>query len=326
MSFLKIQFSAGASESWSPMLSRVTLVGLPTVTDPLNDWSHTYSHTASWAFDTANPSYFNGDNSRAYRTSDTTSDIVYYEPGITSFEGRMYSTYTSDFNKVSFYVSIDDTYWIPLLNVSMSPAFSGGGGNEEYVDFTPDTPIALGMNYLEIEIQAGTSRNWNPEVSQVLPSYTGLTNILDPLNNWSDTASHSANWTLDTSNPSYYNGDNSRAVRTSNTTEDIIYHYNNISNVDARFYADSIADFSFISLYVSADMNTWTKLTGLPQPTAYAAGGGGNLYLEDFIAGFELPYSSVVPYASNYLKIVINQGTSKTSNPALSHIAISYSG
>ena len=73
-------------------------------------------------------------------------------------------------------------------------------------------------------------------------------------------------------------------------------------------------------------MNTWTKLTGLPQPTAYAAGGGGNLYLEDFIAGFELPYSSVVPYASNYLKIVINQGTSKTSNPALSQIAISYSG
>jgi hypothetical protein len=80
--------------------------------------------------------------------------------------------------------------------------------------------------------------------------YAGLnpTVTTDSLSNWSLVSAKSANWTLDGSNSTYFNGDTSRATRTVDDTEYLVYAYPNITHFSAKVYAwnGPIGDVSFL--------------------------------------------------------------------------------
>ena len=63
------------------------------VTDDLNDFSKTYSHTGTFWFDSSNSSYFQGDTSRLARTeasASSPSSFVYKYSSIESFTVTTY--------------------------------------------------------------------------------------------------------------------------------------------------------------------------------------------------------------------------------------------
>ena len=71
-------------------------LSLQTITDPLNNFSLAYSHSADLTLDTTTPVDFQGDASRAESPTGTTSDdIVWNQPGMATFEATGYYKNTS---------------------------------------------------------------------------------------------------------------------------------------------------------------------------------------------------------------------------------------
>src|SRR2546423_261075 len=143
---------------------------LNTVTDPLNDWTRTSSHTENWSFDVTNPENFNGDLSRATRTSATTESIVYHFPEITSIEADVYYSNTLDSSLVQFYVSSDGTNWTSLTSerADLGPTASGW----YRAVFSRHADVPAGTNFCKIEL-LGLDPIWTPQLSQMTFTYTG---------------------------------------------------------------------------------------------------------------------------------------------------------
>jgi hypothetical protein len=84
--------------------------------------------------------------------------------------------------------------------------------------------------------------------------------LTDNLNDYSNVFYHSANWGFDTTIPASFNGDTSRLVRTTNTTETIQYLLWGLTTFDVRVYVNVMADFNYISLSISPNDVTWTAV------------------------------------------------------------------
>ena len=132
------------------------------VTDDLNDFSKTYSHTGTFWFDSSNSSYFQGDTSRLARTEASASppsSFVYKYSSIESFIATTYFWPSESIRHFAFYYSPDGSTW-----TSISPIISNEGGDWIRVVYSGSLP--RGANFLKVEFPSGGTY-WTPQVSQV---------------------------------------------------------------------------------------------------------------------------------------------------------------
>lgn len=134
-----------------------------TVTDDLNDFSKTYSHTGTFWFDGSNSSYFQGDTSRLARAeaiASPPSSIVYKYSSIESFIVTTYFWPYESISHFAFYSSPDGSTW-----TSISPYIFNAGGDWIKVVYYGWLPP--GTNFLKVEFPS-SGIYWTPQVSQVM--------------------------------------------------------------------------------------------------------------------------------------------------------------
>lgn len=153
----------------------------------------------------------------------------------------------------------------------------------------------------------------NPLLSAV---YAALHPVVttDSLSDWTKVSSNTANWALDSSNPSYFNGDTKRANRSTNTTEHLIYTRPQISKFSAKVYNLTSA-ISTVHFFVST--NNGTTYTEVPvtvgSRTASASSWGY----------YTIKNTSVLPANVTNLKVQFTP-TSNNWDPQLSSITINH--
>jgi hypothetical protein len=141
--------------------------------------------------------------------------------------------------------------------------------------------------------------------------------LTDDLNDLSKAYAHSANFFLDSSNPTVFNGDVSRLARSSNTEEYVVYRSPSLTRDVTGFTAtgwywpdEAIADFAF---YASADGTAYTPFT----PTKTTVSGGGSVWNKVVYQGNGLPEGT------KWIKMVFKQNTANYWNPQLGSVEIS---
>jgi len=146
--------------------------------------------------------------------------------------------------------------------------------------------------------------------------YSGLnpTTSVDNLNDWSQVNSKSAGWTLDTSNPAYMNGDTSRATRTADTTQYLVYSYPNITKFSAKVYTWN-GPVSAASFFISTDNGvTYSALSVTPGSKTISTSPWGYYTIKN---------ASPLPAGVTNLKVQFS--TSGNSwDPQLSQISITH--
>ncbi len=120
------------------------------------------------------------------------------------------------------------------------------------------------------------------------------TTVVDTLNNWSYSYSHTSNMMFDSTNPSYFIGDTSRAKRSNSSTGNIIYNFSNIKTFQAAAYKFSTTDLSKVKFYSSPDNVTWTLVSSTYTTPVLTANGW---YSTTFTP------ASNLPSGTNYLKV-----------------------
>lgn len=136
------------------------------IVDEMNDFTKSYSHTASLTFDAANTNYFAGDKSRLVRTSATYENIVYHTPGNINY--MMVDTYfwpneaVADFK---FYTSNDGTSYTEYV-----PDKTNLGGNWTRIKYESSS-LPTNTKYLKIEFRNTSVNNWNPQISKIQIDY-----------------------------------------------------------------------------------------------------------------------------------------------------------
>ncbi|MFC5404137.1 S-layer homology domain-containing protein [Cohnella soli] len=122
------------------------------------------------------------------------------------------------------------------------------------------------------------------------------TTIEDELSDVSKVFSYTANWTIDGSNPQFFGGDAARIVRTSKSTESVVYHLSGIQSfsVQAFYFSGSTG---VIKFYGSSDATTWTEI---PSDYADPYGTGSGWY------GTVYSPSAALQSGIDYLKIEIS--------------------
>ena len=136
----------------------------------------------------------------------------------------------------------------------------------------------------------------------------------DTLSNLTGVSSRSANWTLDGSNPTYFKGDTSRATRTVDDTEYLVYSYPNITTSTAKVYAwnGPIGNVSFLvstdngATYTAVGVTTGSK-TITTSPWGY----------------YNITNAAPLPPGVTNLKVQFS-ATGQTWDPQLSQISITH--
>lgn len=139
--------------------------------------------------------------------------------------------------------------------------------------------------------------------------------ISDYYNDLSMISAHSANWQVSNGVGATVNDDPNVLTRTVDDTEYVEYQAAGMVSFNLRAYASaSISDLTFFS---SPDGSTWTAVpvtTGSKSTTTSTWG------------WYDIIPSASLPSGTNYLKIVVTGPTGSTSDPALSQIAVNYTG
>lgn len=275
-----------------------------TFTDNLDDWSKAFSHTTNWDLGGTNAAIrYEGDTSRAKRTSNTTESITYKLNGVDGFSAKIYYAY-SIAGKVKFYTSPDNVTYTLQTVTQDTPVNTETSWYRTI--FTNAGNLPNGTNYVKVEF-LNDSNIWTPQLSQITLKQT----INDPLDNWSNTYTHSANLDLGgTTSTNRYEGDNSRAKRNTASDGTIIYKLEGATLFSAKvYYAGSITD--KIKFYTSADNLTY-RLQSTTQDTAVNT--ETNWYRINFS-------STSLPVDTKYIKIVLTND-SLVYTPQISEVTI----
>ncbi|MEG0692787.1 MAG: glycoside hydrolase [Oscillospiraceae bacterium] len=263
-----------------------------TVVDDLNDLKKVYSASKEWMLEGNNPyGGFDEDFSRARRTKLDKQELVYRFKNITDFTAQIY--FHLGLQGLSFYSSTDGIAWTNL-NYDQSKSLTTGGGWEK-IKIDRNEPLPTNTNYIKVEFDKG-GKEWDKHLGQIkFKCDNNFPAPYDTLDDWSKTFSHSPNWKLDTDKSTSFEGDTSRARRTTATTEQIVYKApgeSMIKDFTAKlFYFRTYS--SPFHFYTSNDGETWTKID-----TSFT----GDIYTTDY---WHRQYCTPVNQSLNskYLKI-----------------------
>ncbi|MBO9607289.1 MAG: discoidin domain-containing protein [Paenibacillaceae bacterium] len=176
-------------------------------------------------------------------------------------------------------------------------------------------------NIAESLVDTGTSYNADPRAIQlarqeVLDQLTGQAAsaaFVDTLDDLSQIWAKSAQMDIDRTNPVFFGGDAARLFRRDNSDQYAIYYKPNITSFTAQLYSDSTDDIEF---WGSADNKTWYPLDVALSPPV-------TTYVTWFGVAAAAP---VIPWGTNYLKIVFKGSNAKSWVPQLGQIGITYGG
>ncbi|WP_281889891.1 polysaccharide lyase family 8 super-sandwich domain-containing protein [Paenibacillus sp. YYML68] len=137
-------------DALTPQISQITVQnGQDTITDPLNDWSLSYSHTSSWQFVGGTTANFEGDTSRIRRKVNTTEEVVYNLSNLTVFKAKVYYNTPSVTNKINLYTSANGQTWSKQSKTIDTPVSTGNGWFRANVSISS---IPAGTQYAKIEL------------------------------------------------------------------------------------------------------------------------------------------------------------------------------
>jgi fibronectin type 3 domain-containing protein len=144
----------------------------------------------------------------------------------------------------------------------------------------------------------------------------GTQNIVDDLADLSLFSSQSPNWTIDSSNPQYFDQDVTRATRTADDTEYLIYSFPNISNFTARVYSLA-GPITAVKFYASTDGGATFNQIAVNVGSKSTSTGWGYC---------DITPSSALPNGVTDLKIEFNSGSGNAWDPQLAKVAFTYVG
>jgi fibronectin type 3 domain-containing protein len=134
------------------MSSAVTATTHGTLTDSLDSWSLTSSHSAGFTLDTTNAANFNGDASRATRTTANDEYYSYEANGLTTVSFDLY--YTNGANSTYANTAPNTTGpWTTLTLTQSAPVLTQNG----WYKVTYQGTIASGQNVIGIHLIGGSA-------------------------------------------------------------------------------------------------------------------------------------------------------------------------
>lgn len=186
--------------------------------------------------------------------------------------------------------------WPAVTNSKLYNIYRNGQlvGTSPTTSFT-DSNLPFGQTY-QYSVSAWGDHQGEGNLSSAVTATTHGT-LTDTLDTWSLTASHSAGFTLDTTNPANFNGDASRATRTTANDEYFTYAANGMTTVSFDLYYTNGAN----STYANTAPNTsgpWTTLT-LTQSSPVATQNGW----------YKITYSGTIAAGQNVIGIHLTGGT-----------------
>ena len=132
------------------------------VTDTLENWDKTYSHTDGLMFETVHPALFENSPSHLKRSRNTPETLTYHLPGLAAFTVRAYSVGPLA-NQVQAETSPDGILWTAAALVSDAPAPTADGWAR--VNLRPSR-LPAGTNYLRLTL-SGNAPIYSPQISRI---------------------------------------------------------------------------------------------------------------------------------------------------------------
>ncbi|MFD0715843.1 glycoside hydrolase domain-containing protein [Paenibacillus sp. GCM10027626] len=186
------------------------------------------------------------------------------------------------------------------------------GGTQDWRKYTIDGIVAqaAGLRVIVRTAAGATGTVW---VDDAVISAAKLPDTFtDQLDTFDGIFERSASLYIDSTNPSYFEGDKFRLTRMgANTDQYVVYNGVNISSFTATFYSDSTDNVDF---YVSPDNATWTPLTVASSARVPTVSGWYKV----------VKSSSSLPSGTNYVKIVFRDTNTYLWAPQLSAISLTY--
>ena len=260
---------------------------------------------------------------------------AFYGTQWTYVTGPMQATNASSTNTNYTYAQIMDSYytagsyhWDAAAHASYLGITSSSP--VQFISYDDTRLVGEKMNYV-INAGLGGLMCWSIG-QQYRPSQTGTAQqalldaiytaygtgttitTTDPLSNFTLVSSKSANWAIDATNPTYYNGDTGRANRTVDDTEYLVYSYANISSFSAKVYTwnSSINNVTF-----------WYSMDGGPTYTQAATTAGSKTITTSPWGYNTVVNTALLPVGVNRLKIQMT-ATGNNWDPQLSQISITH--
>ncbi|MGO8672441.1 MAG: hypothetical protein ACLQVD_13890 [Capsulimonadaceae bacterium] len=151
----------------------------------------------------------------------------------------------------------------------------------------------------------------------------GAATLVDPLNDFSQMAGHTANWTFRTDHPEYFGGKLSRLTRTDTNAASIVYHLQDIR--DFRITTSLAGSPVPTTVEVSKDGSTWASLTSTDSPGPISIGQGPDGQQTAWRGVIVHPFAPIPP-GCNYLRFTVGSGGGSQSSWTLQveQVAIEY--
>jgi hypothetical protein len=271
VNYVKFRWNNLQGQSWSPQIGSVNFSSgySNNLVDDLIDWSKVNSRSTV-DLDTTNPSLFGGDTSRARRAGASTGEeIVWQRAAASSFEMKGYFWPNEPVSDFTISTSSDGTSWQSATPaITQTPGANGAWTLRQYA-----LSNLTGVNYVKVRWNNLQGQSWSPQVGTVNLTAGSSSELLDNFNDLSKTYSRGS-IDLDTTNPSLFGGDISRARRASvSTAEEIVWQKAAATSFDMSGYFwpnEPVSDFTILT---SSDGTSWQSATPVITQTSGTNGG-----------------------------------------------------
>jgi hypothetical protein len=349
--YLKVELPVNSKGYYTPVISEVKITSvkqknLPdlkpganeiTMTDTLDNWKKTYSHTANWILENIGKESSEGDASAAQRKTNTTESFIYNIQDIKSAAVKIYfNDSDSDSNNLKIYAGTTNGKYTEVKATKDKPF--GLKGYWYRVNYTVKS-FPANTHFLKIELPKNSKGYYTPVISSVKitslkpkvvqkptdkpvekpvekpaettpPTSAGITDSLD---DWSKTFSHTTNLSLTNVGAEATEGDTSVIQRTSNTAESLVYNLKDMKSANIKIYFnDGSSDSNNFKVYASATDGDYQEVKAVQDTPLEIKG-----------SWFRVNYSvNNLPAGTNYLKIEMPGNTKGNWTPVISEVKV----